>query len=227
MSTKNNVANVIFDSVDGNPIIDEDSSFYYVPYYKTREYFSVYENKVKFVKKVESLVRKHTFYKAYINFIVNVVGIDTCQVLSNIQNEEGPDSVTIEMHHGPMLTLFDTCMIVLQHLIAEDDPMITTFKVAGIVLQEHQLNNVGVTMLSKTVHQKIHDGESIFLNHKQAFGNTAEFLRKYKLGVDSIYQQNIQNYLDVCKEHDSFDNGLLEISEQLTEWGDNHKVLDM
>ena len=222
-----NMLGVIFDQTeDKKPMIDSNNSNYYVPYYKGEDYFEVYENYVGFIKKCESLVRKHTFYKTYINYLVNVVGMKTCQVLPNIEvSETGKDKITIEMHHGPILTLFDTCEIVLNHLRAIGEPDITTFKVANIVLEEHRLNNVRVMLLTKSVHQKVHD-DSIMLNYNMGFGDTAEFLRKYADGVDRSMRRNINNYIEWSKNNDSFDNNVLEVSEQMVRYNNDFDEFD-
>ena len=80
MKKKENIAGVIFDDTGTTPIIDSDKSEYYIPFDKDEEYFSVYENYVAFVKGCESLVRKHRFYKVYIKYLIEVVGMRVCQV---------------------------------------------------------------------------------------------------------------------------------------------------
>lgn len=215
---KEDMLGVVFDSTDKNqPIIDSDNSLFYIPYYKNTEYFDNYENKIKFVKSVEQLVRKHSFYKKYKDYLINVVGMKTCQVLSNINTD---DNVTIEMHHGPMLTLFDTCMIVTNYLLATGCETITTFQVANIVIEEHRKNNVRVVLLSKSVHQKIDDDE-IILNYQQGFGDTLEFLTKYHRGIDKSMRHSINAYIQWSMEHDSTDNDVFTIGENLKEWGNN------
>ena len=218
MAKKEEMLGVTFVNDTNEPSIDSNNSMYYIPFYKTDEYFDVYENTVTFIKNCEALVRKHSFYKSYINYIINVVGMKTCQVLPNIEvDESGQNNITIEMHHGPILTLFDTCEIVLNHLRHIGCKDITTFKVANIVLEEHRLNNVRVIMLSKSVHQKVHD-DSIMLNYRMGFGNTYEFLRKYADGVDRSMRKNINDYIKWSMENDSYDNDVLAISEHMEQY---------
>lgn len=216
MSDKNNgsMLGVKFEMVNDTPSIDSDNSSYYIPFNKGDDYFGSYENKVTFIKNCESLVRKHSFYKTYINYIINIVGMKTCQVLPNIEIDGGKGKVTTEMHHGPILTLFDTCEIVLNSLINQGFDRITTFRVADMVLEEHRLNHVRVIMLSKTVHQKVHD-DSIMLNYQMGFGDTAAFLKKFADGLDRSYIKRINSYIEWSKSNDSFDNNVLEISEHM------------
>jgi hypothetical protein len=217
---------VIFDSDPEQPTIDSENSVYYIPFYKNEEYFDVYDNYVNFIKSCESLVRKHTFYKTYINYLINIVGMKTCQVLPNIEvDETGKGPITIEMHHGPILTLFDTCEIVLNHLRHQNCKDITTFKVANMVIEEHRLNNVRVMLLAKSVHQKVHD-DSIMLNYKMGFGNTFEFLRKYSDGVDRAMRKNINDYIRWSMDNDSFDNDVLAISEHMKKYDNDFDSYD-
>ena len=218
MSEGNNgsMLGVKFETINGTPSIDSDNSSYYIPFDKGEDYFGSYENKVTFIKSCEALVRKNTFYKTYINYIINIVGMKTCQVLPNIE-ADAQGKVTTEMHHGPILTLFDTCEIVINSLLSRGSKDITTFKVADIVLEEHRLNNVRVIMLAKTVHQKVHD-DSIMLNYQMGFGDTATFLKKYFDGLDRSYIKRINSYIEWSKENDSFDSGVLEISEHMKKY---------
>ena len=174
MAKKEEMLGVEFNTDPSEPFVDSSMSPFYIPFYKTEEYFEVYENYCTFVKACENNVRRSKFYKTYIKYLTEVVGMKCCQVLPNIEIEDGNGKVTIEMHHGPILTLFDTCSIVLNHLRKQGDPFITTFKVADIVLEEHRLNHVRVVLLSKTVHQAVHN-DDIFLNSKMGFGDTQAF----------------------------------------------------
>lgn len=222
MSKSENMHGVIFDNdPDLGPKVDSDSSLFYLLFDKNEEFFSVYENEISFYKEVEKLVRKHPFYSKYISYLINVVGIKTCQVLSNIEMDENAkkQKVTIEMHHGPILTLFDTVMIICNWLRANGHEL-TTFKVANIVIEEHRLNNIRTVLVSKSVHQQIHEG-NIQLNYQQGFGDTQAFLEKYKDGVDKEMRQKINKYISWSLENDSMDNDVLKLAETMKQWGNN------
>lgn len=214
---KENMLGVIFDKMDdGTPFIDSNNSDYYIPFDKPIEYFDSYENRVKFIKECEHLVRIHPFYKPYISYLINIVGMKTCQVLPNIEADP-KGKVTTEMHHGPILTLFDTCEIILNHLINIGDNNITTFRIAKICIEEHRLNNVRVMMLSKTVHKAVHDN-NIMLNYQMGFGDTTTFLEKYRDGLDKSMIRQINMYIEWSKNNDSFDNDVLKISEHMKKY---------
>ena len=222
MSKSENMHGGIFDNdPELGPKVDSDSSLFYLLFDKNEEFFSVYENEITFYKEVEKLVRKHPFYSKYISYLINVVGIKTCQVLSNIEMDENAkkQKVTIEMHHGPILTLFDTVMIICNWLRANGHEL-TTFKVANIVIEEHRLNNIRTVLVSKSVHQQIHEG-NIQLNYQQGFGDTQAFLEKYKDGVDKEMRQKINKYISWSLENDSMDNDVLKLAESMKQWGNN------
>lgn len=223
MSKQEDMHGVIFDTdPEMGPVVDSDSSLFYLLFNKNEEYFSIYENEITFYKGVEQLVRKHKFYAKYIKYLIEVVGIKTCQVLSNIEVDENSkkQKVTIEMHHGPILTLFDIVQIVCTWLRAKGDENITTFKVAKIIIEEHRLNNIRTVLVTKSVHQQIHEG-NIQLNYRQGFGDTQAFLEKYKEGVSKEMRAKINKYIEWSLENDSTDNDILKLADTMRKWGDN------
>ena len=220
MAKKENMLGVTFED-SKHPQIDSNSSVYYIPYDKSEDYFDVYENYVKFVKACESLVRKHKFYKVYIKYLIDVVGMNTCQVLPGIEAQEGKaKKVTIEMHHGPILTLFDICSIVLNAMIKRGNKNITTFSVANAVIEEHRLNHVRVVLLSKSVHDQVHL-DNIHLNYNMGFGDTQAFLESWADGLDDSIKKNINEYIKWSMENDSTDDDVLALSERMKVWGNN------
>lgn len=102
---------------------------------------------------------------------------------------------------------------------------ITTFDVADRILEEHQQNRVRVVLVTKTVHQQIHDG-NIILNYNQGFGDTASFLMYYRDGVTRDIRDRINKYIEWSKENDSFDNGVLEVATVLKRYGNNDLDVD-
>lgn len=200
-----------------NPVIDADTSLFLIPLYKDSEYFSSLENFVQFAKAVETLVRKSKRYKQYKAYIMNEIGIKRCQVLGNIEVEED-DNTLIDMHHGPMLTLFDYVTIVIDHYLAVDKK-ITTFRIADVILNEHFANRVRVMMCSQTVHELIHDG-AIFANLRQGFGDVCAFLKKYEHGVGDDHITKINNYINLSEKYDSFDKDVLKLKDTIADWSD-------
>lgn len=206
---------------EGGPSVDAELSPFYLPYWKDEEYFSIYENEIHFYKGVEDMVRKHPFYKKYIRYLIEIVGIKSCQVLSHIEiPDDKKGKTTIEMHHGPILTLFDIAEIVTKYYRHKMHDRITTCFIANVIIEEHRLNNVRTVFLSKSVHDKVTEGE-VFLNYQQGFGDTEAFLEKYKEGVDKDIRNKINRYIEECKKHDSYDNDVFRLAEKFKVWGNN------
>lgn len=214
----NNLPNINFKKTSKNPTIDSDNGIYELPFYKDAEFFSNLDNFVSFVKSVEKMVRSSNQYSRYIAYLKTDVGLTCCQVLSNIIEEDEKDNL-IEMHHGPILTLFDYAAIITDYLIY-NKRKINTFIVSDILLEEHFNNNIQVVMLSKTVHQQVHDN-NIFINLHQAFGDLNRFLKKYKNGLHQEQVSKINSYIELSEKYDSFDKNVLQLKDNIIKWS-NH-----
>lgn len=215
------VPGIIFDKIDTpHPTVDSDNAGYYIEFDKSDDYFSYYDNEIAFYKGVEKAVRKHDFIKRiYPKYLKEIVGLKTCEVLSGIEADD-KNKVSIEMHHGPILTLFDTCEIVTKHMRANNVRNINTFSVAKVVVEQHRQNNVRVMFLAKSVHQKVHD-DGIYINYRQGFGDTLTFLELFKDGVDKDMRMKINDYIAWSMEHDSTDNNIFKLADTMREWGNN------
>ncbi|WP_304576611.1 hypothetical protein [Romboutsia ilealis] len=200
-----------------NPTIDSEESLYELPFYKDADYFFNIDNYIFFIKAVEKLVRSSNYYSRYIAHLKKDLGLNFCQVKSNIQeSEEDKHDKLIEMHHGPILTLFDCVAIVLEYLLYKQEK-ITTFSVANIIIEEHFNYNIQTVMLCKTVHEQVHEN-NVFLNMKQGFGNLNRFLEKYKEGVQPEQIYKINKYIELSHQYDSFDKDVLKLNKNVTEW---------
>jgi len=211
----NKLPNIDYKKISKNPTIESDTGEYELPFYKDAEYFSNIDNFVSFVKSVEKMVRTSNFYSRYIKYLKEEIGLTFCQVLSNIEDEYAE----IEMHHGPILTLFDYAAIVTDYLIY-NNKKINTFIVSDILIDEHFANNIQVVMLSKTVHQEVHEN-NIFINLHQAFGDLTAFLKKYKNGLHEEQISKINHYIELSEKYDSFDKNVLELKDSITKWSKN------
>lgn len=215
----NNLPNIKYKKPGKNPTIDAETSLYVIPFYKDAEYFANLDNFIAFVKATEQMIRTSKFYARYIKYIKEDIGLNFCQVMSNIKQEEEGENVKIEMHHGPILTLFDYVSIVTDYLLYHNKK-ITTYTVADIVLEEHFNNNVQIVMLSETAHELVHDGD-VFINYKQGFGNLEAFLKKYRDGISDDQISKINKYIELSEKYDSFDKHVLDLRQNVKKWTDN------
>ena len=135
-----------------------------------------------------------------------------CQVLSGIEPDEG-GKIDIEMHHGPIFTLYDYCEIILEYFIVKKWK-ISTFRIADLVLEEHQKNHIQVVMLLSTVHEEVHN-RNIFINYQQAWGDLNAFVKKYGIAMSDNLKEKLNKYIDRSMMYDSNDFGVLKLSDTL------------
>lgn len=215
----NELPNIDFRKPHVNPTIDAEDSEYELPFYKDADYFTNIDNFVGFIRAVERQVRTSNYYSRYVKYIKEDVGLRHCQVLSNIEEEMvdgGKSKGILEMHHGPILTLFDYVAIITDHLLV-NGKKVNTYIVSDILLQEHYNNNVQVVMLSKTVHEQVHEN-NIFINLNQGFGDISRFLKKYGDGLQADQIKKINDYIEKSKKYDSFDNNVLRLDGAIKKW---------
>ena len=201
--------NIQYSENKDNSVIDSDSSLYNIPMFKPPEYFSNLESRNTFIKSVERLVRTNDRYSKYISYLKREIKLNHCQVLSNISDED----CDIEMHHGPIFTLYDYCDIVLNYYIMKGWK-ISTFRIADTVLNEHIKNRIHVVMLSPTVHEEVHLRE-IFINIQQAWGDLHGFLKKYGKALSNEQIQKYNRYLDKSMMMDTNTYDILKLNEKL------------
>lgn len=199
--------NISYDTEGSTPTVDSPDSMFVLPFEKGEEYFSNLESKNRFIKGCEKLVRQNDRYSKYIHKLKRKVKLDRCQVLSNLTDKD----CTIEMHHGPIFTLYDYCEIVIDYFL-ERGWKPTTFRIAKVVLDEHWKNRIQVVMLSSTIHKEVHDRE-IFINMQQAVGDLHGFLSKYKLNKE--LREKYNRYVDRSLMLDSTSYAILELNEKI------------
>lgn len=198
------------------PIVDSIRSMYQIPLYKEYEYFSNIDSYVNFIKGCERQVRINDRYKKYIWYLKNVVGLKHCQVLSEIEPDE-QGKIEIEMHHGPIFTLYDYCEIMLEYFLLKGRK-ISTFRIADAVLDEHQKNHVQVVMLLATIHEEVHN-RNIFINYRQAWGDLNAFIKKYGIAMNDPLKEKLNKYIDRSMAYDSNDFGILKLADTVYNLG--------
>ena len=164
---------------NGNIIVSmEDSKYYYLPFDKSYVDLSDPRIRTSFIKHVEKLVRSSRLYKKYINYLKSDVGLTHCAVFGNIDSKKG-DKTKIEMHHGPIFTLYDYVNIVLEKYITEKKD-INTFDITSEVLDLHRRKLVQTVMLSQSVHKSM-DNKKLapFISLDMTFGDLFGFVKEY------------------------------------------------
>jgi hypothetical protein len=80
---------------------------------------------------------------------------------------------------------------------------------------EHWENRVGLTMLSKTAHQKFTADSNAFIPPDQTFGRWWELLSRYKYGITLSIANKVINYIKKCNKDDPVTNIIFEQQEQI------------
>lgn len=173
--------------------------------HKDIDYFQDETNYTKFIKSCERLIRQSPDYSIFVRWVKEIVGVNFCQVSSKIYDTDA----TIEMHHGPIFTLYDITSIVLNDFL-RTNKKINTMRITDAVLEEHFKLHVQVVMLAVTNHEAAHNRD-LFLHVNQGIGNISEFIDYYKDSLDDIHKYKIWNYINMCKDNPSFDRGYLDI----------------
>lgn len=183
-----------------------------IPYRKSKEDLSELSEYVKFVKSAENAAKKHPDYDLMIKTVRETQ--PHCQFLGNLT----VDDVEIQVHHN-CLSHFDICAIITNALLNRGEK-VTTFEVARRDILEHKLEHVQLVCLSVSAHQAVDTGE-IFINLNQGIGNIQEFIKKYRDGIDDIYKDKLNKYIQMSKEFKSTDSGIFDLAETLECWSYN------
>jgi hypothetical protein len=187
--------NLISKQTDTNTIVavENREKFINISYNKKESFFMNSMDFVKFIKTVEAMIRHSREYSSYIAYLKTEIGLKQCVIFGNIND----DIAKIEMHHGPIFTLYDYVEITLTHLFKKGEP-INSCNVAYNVLKDHFDNNIQVVMLCEAAHQAVHKskGDSkFFVSTDSAWGNIVEYLHKYSDGINLTHIQKIKKYL--------------------------------
>ena len=201
--------NIIYSTDKLVPIVDSNNALYTLSFTKGIEYFSNSDAASKFINGVEKEVRTCDRYKKYIDFLKKEVKLNRCQVLSELTD----DDVPIEMHHGPIFNLYDYCSIMIEYFLYKKWK-ITSFRIADMVMKEHEANRVQVVMLSSTIHEAVHNRD-IFINYKQGFGDIKGFIDKYSIVFLPEHIEKLNRYIDRSLMMDSTDNDVLKLSPKI------------
>jgi len=180
---------------NGNLVISmEDARYYYLPFDKSPLDLSDPKIRDKFIKSTEKLVRTSRHYKQYINYLKTDLGLDSCAIFGNIHSNK-KSKTKIEMHHGPIFTLYDIVSIVLEKHLCEMDNFLTTFKIAAEVLELHRRKLIQTVMLSQSVHKSMDNKEKApFIPLEMTFGNLYQFIVEYGRYFSPSHRNNLKKY---------------------------------
>lgn len=164
------------------------------------------KDKVKFIKKVEMIVRHSSEYKMYIKYLREEIDMTMCSYFRNVNNKESR-KISIEIHHEPF-TLFDITLIVLNKWMVNEQH-IRQYAIAEEVMKIHYMNQVGLLPLSATVHQLVHNGR-IFVPLQAIYGNYLQFLEDYKEYIPADLDDALKLKLNMSRDVNNLDTSILQ-----------------
>jgi len=180
----------------GNDIIitpNQDSK-YFLSYLRNNINIMNEKDRREFISCTERIIRVSKDYSKYIADLKSTIpGAKSCALFNNIDDSMVP----IEMHHGPIFTLAEICVIVLNHYI-KNNKEIDSFDIAEEVLEDHYDGLIQTVFLCKMAHnivsnKKIQKNAFISLDH--AIGNIVGFITKYSDSITYYEINKIRNYL--------------------------------
>jgi hypothetical protein len=184
---------------NGNIVISmEDAKYYYLPFDKSIVDLSNPKIRQQFIKAVETIIRSSKLYKRYINYLKSDVGLTHCAVFGNIKSEKG-DKTKIEMHHGPIFTLYDYVSIVLEKYLREHRD-VNTFDIQAEVLDLHKRKLVQTVMLSESVHKSM-DNKKLapFIPMEMTYGDLLGFVKEYGQYFSPQNRADLRDYFNNYK----------------------------
>ena len=144
---------------------------------------------VKFIKNCEALVRRSLEYKYWRNYIIDILGIQTC-VITN----EKMDEVSIDVHHH-VPSLY-TLVSALVNECIENEKEFCSFDIAQKAIELHFTNKVGYVTLIKSMHEKFHNNYlNIPINLVK--GDYQFFIDKYSKYIDDENLDTINERLSI------------------------------
>ena len=153
------------------------------------------EESVRFIKKIEALIRGSNEYKAYISYLRNDLQMNRCSFLPNL--DMSMDEIGLEMHHCP-INLYTMVDIVITHRLGRGQP-VTSMTVADEVMRMHFENKVGLVPLCRSAHKLVHSG-ALTVHPLMVHGSWLDFLRDYSDGVNEEIVAQLLAFLQVDEE---------------------------
>ena len=161
----------------------------------------------KYIKTVESTIRKSKEYKEYIKFLKTNMDMNSCIVLKNIISKSGK-RYKIELHHEPF-TLFDIVETIINKRL-ELEQSISELKVADEVMGLHYDGKIGLIPLTVTMHELVHSGR-IFIPLQYVYHNYGEFINEFQDYMNPTLKDKIEAKIDLSLHTENILSDSLDI----------------
>lgn len=177
-----------------------------VEFVKPKYIFFNEKGKIKFIKKVEKIIRSSLEYREFTSYLSSNVGMSFCSFFNNVNKDLGR-KIKIEIHHEPF-TLFDIVSIVVEKYLVEELPL-NPFIVAEEVMKLHYQGRVGLIPLSITVHELVHSGK-IFIPIQYLDSGFMKFFEEYKYYINDQMKELLSQKIMLSKNFNLEDNNVLK-----------------
>ena len=156
----------------------------------------------KYIKDVESQVRRSFEYRQFIKYLRETMGMNKCAFLQNVSNEETFD-IKIELHHYPF-SLRDIADIVFRKRSYYKESLDIQM-VAKEVMECHYKLIVGIISLSETVHELAHS-HRLFVPVDKVVGRYKMFVELYKPFIEPEMLETLERIEKYTLEHSEIEN---------------------
>jgi len=146
----------------------------------------------KFIRNAEKMVRGCLEYKEWKNYIIDVLGVNTCMI-----TDESIGELSLEVHHH-LPSLFAVVKAIINKKIHNKESF-STFDIALECMELHFQNKIGYGILIHSMHEKFHNG---FLNIpiEVVRGDYKTFLIEYGEHLDEEDHDTISERMSI-QEH--------------------------
>ena len=150
------------------------------------------KDQIKFIKNVETLVRRANEYRLWVKYISEVLGHTHCGL-----TDESLYEVSVEIHHH-VPSLFIACKAMTQKMIEGGKPF-CSLEVADEVLKLHFQNKIGYIPILKSLHEKFHNG-FLEIPKELLHGDYDYFIKNFSKYLNDADIETIQERLMITKE---------------------------
>jgi len=145
----------------------------------------------KFILNCELLIRRSNEYSSWRNYIIEILGLNTCHI-----TEEHITEVAVDVHHH-IPSLFAIVSGVINRKINNDESF-CSFDIAMDVIKLHFENRIGYTILIKSMHEKFHNG-CLDIPINLIHGNYNYFIQNYGGYLDNEQLEKVNQRLRVTR----------------------------
>lgn len=174
---------------------------------RSKPKYNTPKEREKYIKTVETIIRRSLEYKTYIKFLKDHLDMKRCLILKNIKVSNGK-RYHIEIHHEPF-TLFDIVETVINKRLAYEKS-IGSLEVAKEVMELHYDGNVGLIPLTTTMHELVHSGR-IFIPLQFIYQKYNNFFNMYEQHLNPNTLEKIEAKVNLSLESDSILSDSLDV----------------